>query len=256
MKSLVCGLWALCFCIVPVLAAEDAASEAPWAKADHVLKAALADLNTGGIRALRPHVGELEEALAEADKAFVTPEKGDIVVLTDGPVDTLIALAISAKAHPDRKTIAFADPYPAIAYYLGDYYNDIQRPDYALRVFERQRALEPNSHSALRPNLATERAIALAGLRRLPEALAAYEEGLTLPGLSDKDKARMMRGRGYILTEMERLDEAEVAYNDSLKLEPDSVVAKNELDYLRKLRLGGNKVQGGILAPDGKPIQK
>jgi len=255
MKSAVCATLALFFALCPVAASLGAEDLTPWSKADHALNATLADLKSGGIRALRPHLDDLEEALANADKSFAVPEKGDVIVLADGPADVLMAMAGASQAYPGRKVVAVADPYPAIAFYLGSYYNEIHRPDQALRVLDRQRALEPNSLSVMRPHLVSERAIALSGLKRLPEALAVYEEGLKLGGLSDKDKARMLRGRGFILTDMERLDEAEAAYNESLKVEPDNQIAKQELDYIRRLRLGGNKAASGIVAPDGKPIK-
>jgi Flp pilus assembly protein TadD len=49
----------------------------------------------------------------------------------------------------------------------------------------------------------------------------------------------MRRGRGFVLTELGRLDEAEAAYRESLKIEPDSERAKNELQYIARLKAGG-----------------
>ncbi|ABC27512.1 protein containing tetratricopeptide repeats (TPR1, TPR2) [Hahella chejuensis KCTC 2396] len=49
-------------------------------------------------------------------------------------------------------------------------------------------------------------------------------------------KAAALRGIGFILIEMERLDEAEEALQKSLIIEPDNDVAINELEYINELR--------------------
>jgi tetratricopeptide (TPR) repeat protein len=139
---------------------------------------------------------------------------------------------------------------------LGSYYNEIGRFDDAFRVLDKGMTmsvlvdLKFGNHL---PLLASERALSLARLGRLPDALAAYDEGLKLAAIDDKGKARMHRGRGYVLTEMERLDEAEAAYRESLKFEPDNKIAKGELDYILRLRLGGAKAPSGIIAPGAAP---
>lgn len=45
-----------------------------------------------------------------------------------------------------------------------------------------------------------------------------------------------LRGMGFMLIELNRLDEAEQALRDSLKLDPGNDVALNELAYIRELR--------------------
>jgi Flp pilus assembly protein TadD len=93
----------------------------------------------------------------------------------------------------------------------------------------------------------------LARLNRLPEALTAYEDGLKLADIDDGGRARMHRGRGYVLTEMGRLDEAEAAYRESLKFEPGNKIAIGELDYIARLRAGEGKQPGAITAPGMQP---
>lgn len=48
--------------------------------------------------------------------------------------------------------------------------------------------------------------------------------------------ARALRGMGFNLIELGRLDDAERLMNQSLKLEPDSEAAKNELAYIAEQR--------------------
>lgn len=59
----------------------------------------------------------------------------------------------------------------------------------------------------------------------------------------------MLRGRGYILVELKRLDEAEASFNDSLKVEPKNPIAVNELRYIAELRRGRPAVNGQMTMP-------
>jgi tetratricopeptide (TPR) repeat protein len=237
----------------------------PWEAAQAVLDATNADVaNGGGFSAVQAHLPDLEQALADADKAFAEAGAGTNVtyVLTDGPTDTLFSLTAAAAASDrnsgasGKKTVAVNNPYPQISLYIGANYNEIGKFDEALRALDRGLALYSThgiEFGAHQPSLVSERAVALARLGRLPEALAAYESGLKLAAIDDKGRARMHRGRGFVLTEMNRLDEAETAYRESLKLEPDNKIAKGELDYIARLRAGEEKQPGAITAPGMQP---
>jgi tetratricopeptide (TPR) repeat protein len=48
--------------------------------------------------------------------------------------------------------------------------------------------------------------------------------------------ARALRGMGFCLIEMGRLDEAEAKFSESLKFQPDSEAAATELAYIKRLR--------------------
>lgn len=48
--------------------------------------------------------------------------------------------------------------------------------------------------------------------------------------------ARALSGKGVQLIDLERLDEAETALRQSLELEPESEIARNELEYIEQLR--------------------
>lgn len=217
-------------------------------KAEAALGATYADARTQGILAVGKHLDDLEKALADMDKPC--PETGgDVEVLTDGMMETLVALASAGKANPGKRVVAVSNPYPMIALMLGSYYNEVKRYEDAVRVFNRERAFDKGNSGETRPGLNSERGAALGQLHRLAEALAAYDEGLAVVGITDRDKARMHRGRGYVLTEMDRLDEAEAAYRESLKLEPGNPLALGELDYIAKLRAGAPKAPSGGLAP-------
>jgi len=233
-----------------------AASPAPtWQSAKAALDAAQADVaRSGSILGLESHAADLEQALAGADAATTAAKSGDTVtLLTDGGADTLAALA--GAATQGRKAVAVRNPYPLISLYLGSYYNEIGQPVDADRVLAAGIALY-EGHGGLGdtlPRLIGERGVALGSLKRFDEALAVYDQGIALPEIRDPDKARMLRGRGFVLTEMGRLDEAEAAYHESLKLDPNSEIAKGELDYIARLKADGPKVPSSIATPGAAP---
>jgi tetratricopeptide (TPR) repeat protein len=49
-------------------------------------------------------------------------------------------------------------------------------------------------------------------------------------------RAVALRGQGYALTELQRWDDAVKAYQKSIKFEPDSEIARNELQYIEQHR--------------------
>lgn len=59
-------------------------------------------------------------------------------------------------------------------------------------------------------------------------------------------RAHLQRGRGFALTELGRLDEAEAAYNEALKIDPNDDRAKHELEYIAHLKAGGSPTEGGL----------
>lgn len=66
------------------------------------------------------------------------------------------------------------------------------------------------------------------------QAEAATE--FTPPHLKEAELAHALRGEGFALTELRRLDEAEAKYHEALKLDPSDQRSKNELKYIAQLR--------------------
>jgi tetratricopeptide (TPR) repeat protein len=219
----------------------------PWAKDDALLTTVQGDVRSGGITAVAPHVADVEQALTNPQ---LTYNAGSTVyVLTDGPGETLAALAVLGPKK-DVNTVAMASPYPLLSLYLGSYYNEVGKPDQALRVLDAGLKLSPITGVQLgktMPALTAERGAALAGLKRWQDDIDNEDAGLKLEGASDKLRALLDRGRGYALTELGRLDEAEAAYNESLKLEPGNPRALHELQYIAGLRTGAQPTPGGII---------
>ena len=113
----------------------------------------------------------------------------------------------------------------------------------ALSCIESGLALEPDH-----PELWNEKGYILARERQYLHALRSYQHAATVRDWAPASQiARALRGQGSVLIDLRRLDEAEAAISRSLVLDPESKVAKNELQYIAELRRG-LKIEGS-----GKP---
>ncbi|MGD0189283.1 MAG: tetratricopeptide repeat protein [Rhizomicrobium sp.] len=227
----------------------------PWIKAASVANDVQADVASNGIRAVESHVSDMEAALAAGPQAFAAPTAGDgpAYVLTDGTAQTVAALGQAIIQKTGRQTVAVSNPYPLIGLYLGSYYNEIGKYDDALRVLDAAIKLTAVPEMRLGehlPYLISERGAALQSLKRWLDALADYEDGLKLENLKDRDRARLLRGKGFALTELGSLDDAEQAYNDSLKFDPNNPLAVSELKYIARLRGGQSGTRPQLVLPN------
>jgi tetratricopeptide (TPR) repeat protein len=227
----------------------------PWDSAQTIVKATEDDINKGGLKTVEAHVADLEAALLAAPLAY-SAAKSDpdmTYVLTDGGTETLLALTVASTANKDHpglhQTRAIKSPYPSASLYLGSYYNEVQRPLDALRVLDAGLSLPVPAIIRMgdhQPYLYAERGAALTLLKRWPEGLANYDQGLTLTTLTPVQKALLLRGRGFALVELGRLDEGEKAYQDALVSEPGNARATSELAYIARLKAGGAPTATGI----------
>ena len=203
----------------------------PWEEAQAVLTATEADIQTGGgIMPVRAHVRDLEQVLADAR-------------------------ADSRPWSAGKSVAAASDSYRRVSFYLGSYYDEIGKPAEAVRVLDAGLALPAvkGEIGEREPFLITERGAALNALRRFPEALANDEAGLKIEDLEDQYRARLLRGRGFALLQLGRLDDGEASYRDSLKIDPDNPVALRELQYVASLRAGG-PAKGVLLVMPNAPM--
>jgi tetratricopeptide (TPR) repeat protein len=84
-----------------------------------------------------------------------------------------------------------------------------------------------------------ELGIALLKVKRSDEALAAYQRSLSLAKrypVQQSLRPVALRGIGNTFIELNRLDDAERAYRESLKLDPNNGIANHELKYIQGLR--------------------
>ena len=212
--------------------------------------AAEAAMATGGAGALASHIADLEDVAKRPPQGFAKLQQvgGELRYRAENLAEfTAWSIARSkARDEPAAKMVWLPDTYPTASFLLAWYYDEVRQPDKALAAADQGLALAPAE-----ARLVAEKAQALIQLHRLEPALAIYSGGLATDGfLSDKSRALLLRGRGYCLTELNHLDEAEQAYRDSLALEPDHVSARNELTYISSLRAGGAKAPTKMLTYD------
>ena len=232
-----------------------AADLAPWQTDEVLARTTMAGVQTSGILSVKAHLDDLEHALAGAQASIALAGSGTQTryVLTDGMAQTLAGMLMprAGQAPPTGQTVAIANPYPQIGLLLGSYYNEISRPEDAIRVLdiaiESDRILDVQGEMS--PVFKGERANSLMTLKRWPEALAAYADALAIAQMPPELRAHLLRGRGYANTEMGRLDDAEKDYRASLELVPGNPLALQELDYIRKLRAGAARIAPGGLKP-------
>lgn len=235
--------------------------ELPWGPDVATYLAAQPDLRAGSIKALAPHVAEFEAALAHGRQFF--PDGATLdhhkYVMADGPTENLlVTLAAAAKTPDGAATMVTVVPniYPLISLELGSYYNQTGRPQDAVRVLDEGLALTPSPEGAVGAHagaMMSEKGAALGALKHYPEALDVFDQALASHVLTARDRARLDRGKGFVFTEMNRLDEAEAAFRDSLQQEPGNPRALSELGYIARLRAGGPKAPPELFAPPPKP---
>jgi tetratricopeptide (TPR) repeat protein len=97
--------------------------------------------------------------------------------------------------------------------------------------------------------LAAEAGTAMLMQHQPDEVVAITEAAARAPSpTSDSERARLLRVRGVALIDLDRLDEAEQTFRDSLRFEPNSQIARQELDYIAQLRAGGpRRESGGVI---------
>lgn len=231
----------------------------PAAEAEDLVAydAAMEAFQRRGFAGLNPHLSKLRRAMNRAPASYPVIEQvgGNWIVRTndmaDGLMLSVMATTQARTASPDGQVNVSTQPnvYPMIALLLGSV--AVERHDYreALTWLDRGLALQPFERLVL-----TERIAALHGMRRWAEALKAADEALASGDmLIAIHPASLHRKRGFSLVELGRLDEAQAAYEESLKTEPDNATAQRELEYIRGLRRGAARTPMELVAPGAAP---
>jgi tetratricopeptide (TPR) repeat protein len=230
----------------------NAAPNQPWVKDEALLEAAIASVHKGGLKAIGPHVPDLEAALVGARHSFELAAAGDdksTYRLTDTPTEAMQALMSNAAEKSAKQILTAPNPYPGIGFFLGGYYDQIGKPEQALRVMDIALTLpgtETNSH---RVDLLVERGLALTALNRREDALAAFDAALEIESVAPGLRAYIYRGQGHVLDDMGRSSEGKAAYDEALKLTANDENAKRDLDMIERLHDGGPKPPGGSPVP-------
>lgn len=223
-------------------AAEQKAFDKQEAKDRKVVEKAL---NASSLAQMASQAPALEAVVSRAPAYWpmVEHRAGETIVRLNDKSSTLMVLLMAAGAPAEGKTsasgstVATFNTYGMAAFLRGSLAVEARQPEEALRWLDKGLSFQPDNLM-----LVTEKGSAMVLQGRFAEALALYDafpERDGLLAMSDPTgEARLQRARGFSLTELNRLDEAEAAYKASLELEPDHGGAKAELAYIQKLRGG------------------
>jgi tetratricopeptide (TPR) repeat protein len=139
--------------------------------------------------------------------------------------------------------------YPKALYYLAFLRVKQGRYQEAIAFLDQGERLEPTN-----PNFRLERAQAIVRMGQFQDSLAHYRQVRELgPHTSAKHVGLALRGEGFALIELARLDEAEACFRQSLEFDPESPVAANELAYIQELRRGKKRATAEIVQTMNNP---
>lgn len=179
----------------------------------------------------------LRHVLANAPRNYVYQhEEGNSLIIKFWDESEFLHYAAWQREHgSDRPLVCPISAYPRAWYYLGFLMVKLGRFVEALEFLAQGREMEPTN-----PKFALEAGHALLRAGQLPEALEMYASiKEPSPHVGAADVARAHRGQGAVLLERSDWDGAEQAFLESLRWEPKSEVALNELMYIAHRRKGG-----------------
>lgn len=147
-------------------------------------------------------------------------------------------LCVNKDGRSKGKRTMWVVPSYSKAYYLLAYIAiESRNAKEATAYIDRALQLEPDH-----PTLLLEKGLIFQVSGRHEEAIRYFEMVSDSKGCrTDYEKARALRSRGVSLIDLGKLDEAEQAFNESLKIAPSNKLALNELAYIRRLREGGQQ---------------
>jgi len=213
----------------------DAAHE----KADMALAMSALDLiQAHDIDKLNALLPDLKTALGHAPDVVSHPEHcGDTIIVYSDEMSDFLTISALIQGHEKEFGATKVEqrealPYPLLGFVVGWIYFENKDFQSAHDAYAKGLLNDPNFDY-----LIMEDTLTLAALHRSPEALGQLDAYLARnPDLPDEMMANALRKRGYVLVELERWDEAEGAYKESLKLEPDNETAQSELEYIAQTR--------------------
>ncbi|MBI3439164.1 MAG: hypothetical protein HY054_11060 [Proteobacteria bacterium] len=207
-----------------------------------IVDEAMSATNSGGYAALATRLPALRDVLTHAPSCYPEVERrgDDIVVRSNQSSTAVLALTLVAAAqHQNVRVVRGANPYTYASLLLGAYSDEMRHFEEGIAWLDRGLALQPHEE-----NLVLEKATALGQLHRVDEQIALLQAELSDEFASlSIDKSRYRRNLGVALIDANRLDEAEAALRESIRLEPNNPRAENELRYIAQLRAGGQHAE-------------
>jgi tetratricopeptide (TPR) repeat protein len=208
-----------------------------------------------GFPAIRAYLPRLREAMEHAPACYPQVEmRGQSIIVRSTDQQEYLTLSILAAGvvaqGGGHVTVSQApNAYAEISLMLGSYANENHNFDEAISWLDRGLALQPENQF-----LISEKATALSALSRKQEAYDLLRAALDNPMALTLDRARFQRMAGVILIDLDRLDEAEAALNESIRLQPNNPTARNELAYIARLRAGERRVNANDIVAPNAPV--
>jgi tetratricopeptide (TPR) repeat protein len=219
----------VCVTLVDVYSPEDKHKSADPRQQQELLNKATEELRSNRIKKAEALLEQVVQGMPAGWKAFTESDDTLLYAFWDeGEFDRC------AKENPDKTVLAVFPSYSRALYLLG--YINVEKGDAegALKRLDQALSLQPDH-----PVILLEKATILSKIGRFQEA---YEGFITAEkphfALTPSLVARSLRGQGIALIDLDRLDDAEACLGKSLKYDPESKVAVNELEYIQKLRTG------------------
>jgi tetratricopeptide (TPR) repeat protein len=134
---------------------------------------------------------------------------------------------------PNLRSVLWTYPSYSKAYFLLAYLaGERKNFDEALVAVNKGIDLEPDH-----PKMLCEKGFILRQLNLPEDALEAYQEAaIARPLTNPSVRAEALRGQGFCLMDLHRLDEAEKVLKESLVIEPKKIAAVNALNHISTLR--------------------
>lgn len=141
------------------------------------------------------------------------------------------------KSHGAKDAVIAADDWCMAMFMTAFSQTEVGDKAGAVATLERLTQLSP-----LRAQFVIELGYAYRVAGKLDEAIGSYDRGFRLAEYEETKvevsrlRAAALRGKGYVLIDKGDWNGAERAYLDSQAYDPDSEVARSELEYIRKNR--------------------
>jgi tetratricopeptide (TPR) repeat protein len=153
----------------------------------------------------------------------------------------MLTAAVDMDKGKDKRSAAalYATTWPDAYYMKGYALVELGQPGDAKIALEHAIHLSPYNSQYL-----SELGNIYQGEKNWPKTLEIYKKAedvaeYSTPDENVRDATRAKRGLGYVLVELNRLDEAEVKYKECLALDPKDSKSQQELEYVRAVRAQG-----------------
>jgi tetratricopeptide (TPR) repeat protein len=175
----------------------------------------------------------VEPVLADYDKAYAGEKRRIYCGQTTEQTVMYMALAVSA---PNKRDAVAINPGWCTTQYVRAFaLVDLKRLDEAQAAFERLVEFAPQHARYL-----NELGYVLQQKRQWQASIAVYTRADAAAGLTpdrrDDERCVALRGIGYDLVEMGKLDDAERAYRKCLAITPNEPKSLGEIEYINQQR--------------------